>query len=72
MLCLSRKVGQRVAVGNVLVTVLAVRGPRVKLGFEGPRETIVAREETKRKAGMGAGELDLVLDHDVNKRRSVP
>ncbi len=52
MLCLSRKVGQRVAVGNVLVTVIAVHGPRVKLGFQGPRETIVDREEValRRKA----------------------
>jgi sRNA-binding carbon storage regulator CsrA len=54
-------------VGNVLVTVIAVHGSRVKLGFQGPRETIVEREEVadRRKAGAGNGELAMILDHDI-------
>ena len=44
-LVLSRKVGEQTAVGNVVVTVLSVCGNRVKLGFEGPKETYVRRME---------------------------
>lgn len=46
MLVLNRKKGERVLIGNlVFVTVLEVRGDRVKLGFEGPGEIPIHREE---------------------------
>jgi len=45
MLVLSRKQGERIIVGEVELTVLEVRGDRVKLGFAGPREVPIHREE---------------------------
>jgi len=46
MLVLSRKQGQRVLIGQEIeVTVLEVRGSRVKLGFRGPAEVPIHREE---------------------------
>ncbi len=46
MLVLSRKTGERVIIGpNIIVTVLEVRGERVKLGFKAPAETPIHREE---------------------------
>ncbi len=46
MLVLSRKPGERILVGpNIEVMVLEVRGDRVKLGFECPRDVRVLREE---------------------------
>jgi carbon storage regulator len=46
MLVLSRKTGEEIVIGgDVRVTVLEVRGNRVKLGFSGPREVPVHREE---------------------------
>ncbi|MHB8903023.1 MAG: carbon storage regulator [Thermoguttaceae bacterium] len=46
MLVLSRKKGERVLIGaNVYVKVLEIRGDRVKLGFEGPSEVPIHREE---------------------------
>ena len=46
MLVLSRKPGQRVLIGQEIeVTVLEVRGGRVKLGFRGPAEVPIHREE---------------------------
>lgn len=46
MLVLNRKKGERIVIGNsVFVTVLEVRGDRVKLGFEGPGEVPIHREE---------------------------
>lgn len=46
MLVLSRKTGQRAVIGgNVCVKVLSVQGDRVKLGFEGPADVPIHREE---------------------------
>jgi carbon storage regulator len=46
MLVLSRRVGQKVVIGNgVVVVVTAVNGDRVRLGFEGPGEVPIHREE---------------------------
>ena len=46
MLVLSRKQGEEIVIGsNVYITVLAVRGNRVKLGITAPREVVVERSE---------------------------
>lgn len=46
MLVLSRKTGERTIIaGNVRVVVLSVQGDRVKLGFDGPPEVPIHREE---------------------------
>ncbi len=46
MLVLSRKKGERVLIGkDIYVKVVDVRGDRVKLGFEGPAEVPIHREE---------------------------
>ncbi len=50
MLVLSRKQGQRIVVGNgITVTVVLVRGSGVKLGFDGPPEIPIYREEVQRR-----------------------
>ncbi|MEM8681697.1 MAG: carbon storage regulator [Planctomycetota bacterium] len=46
MLVLSRKVGERIRIGNsVTVTVVRVTGGGVRLGIEAPPEMPVVREE---------------------------
>ncbi len=46
MLVLSRKKDQRVMIGdNTVVTIVEIRGDRVRLGIEAPQETAVHREE---------------------------
>ncbi len=46
MLVLSRKAGEQVIIGdNICVTVVAVRGNQVRLGFDAPGEVRIAREE---------------------------
>ena len=46
MLVLSRKRGEGVMIGqNVEVVVLEIRGDRVKLGFQGPADVPIHREE---------------------------
>jgi len=46
MLVLSRKVGESVVIGgDVIVTVLEVRGEVIRLGIDAPREVVVHRSE---------------------------
>ena len=50
MLVLSRKAGERVAIGsNVVVTVLGIHKGKVKLGFLGPPEVPIHREEIRKR-----------------------
>jgi carbon storage regulator len=46
MLVLSRKVGQRIRLGDgIVVTVLDLRGGQVRLGIEAPEDVVVLRDE---------------------------
>jgi len=46
MLILSRKCTQRIYIGdNIIVTVVEVRGEKVRIGIEAPAEVPVHREE---------------------------
>ena len=45
MLVLTRKQGEQVQVGDVVVKVISASRGRVKLGFDGPRTTNVRRSE---------------------------
>jgi len=60
MLVLSRKVGQRVKIGdNVWVKVIRVNGETVRLGIEAPDGVIILREElTPQPSPDGVGQTD--------------
>ena len=46
MLVLSRKKDQRIQVGDdIYVTVVEIRGDKVRIGIDAPREVKVMREE---------------------------
>jgi len=46
MLVLSRKVGERIIIGEgVTVVVLAVHGQQIRLGIEAPKDVSIRREE---------------------------
>jgi carbon storage regulator len=48
MLALSRKTGERILIGgDVVLTVLAVRGKQVCLGIEAPKTVNILREELR-------------------------
>ncbi len=46
MLVISRKMDESITIGdNIVVTILAVEGDRVKIGIDAPRELIILRQE---------------------------
>jgi carbon storage regulator len=48
MLVLSRKLGQRIVIGDgITVTVLKVQGHQIRLGIEAPKEIPIKREELR-------------------------
>ena len=48
MLILTRKIGERLVVGDhTIITVLTVSGDQVKLGVDAPRAIAVDREEIR-------------------------
>ena len=55
MLVLSRRLGEEVVIdGNIRVTVVAVKGDRVRLGITAPPEVPVDRQEVRdRRAETG-------------------
>jgi carbon storage regulator len=46
MLILTRKIGEKVVIGDgIYITVMAVNGSRVRLGFEAPKWVPIRRQE---------------------------
>jgi len=63
MLVLTRKVGERIYIGDgVVVTVVRIQNDKVRLGVEAPRQVAVHREEVYHKIQAGAAAAD---DEDV-------
>jgi carbon storage regulator len=61
MLVLSRKRGETTVIGeDITVTVLEIRGNRVKLGFTGPADVPIHREEIYQAVTVDRHELALV------------
>lgn len=53
MLVLSRRIGERICIGEgIVVTVVAVQGGRTRIGIEAPANVVVDRKEVfDRKIG---------------------
>ena len=48
MLILSRKMGERIHLGeSIVLTVLALKGNQVRLGIEAPEDVVILREEIR-------------------------
>lgn len=46
MLCLSRKRGERLMIGDdIIITITAIEDNKVRLGIEAPKTTMILREE---------------------------
>ena len=57
MLVLSRKVGERILIGDdIAVTVVRLTGGGVRIGIEAPHELAVVREELKDEMNRADGQ----------------
>jgi carbon storage regulator len=57
MLVLTRKLGEQVVIGdNIRLTVVAIRGSHVRLGFAAPAEISIRRSELRCSAGRARGQ----------------
>ena len=57
MLCLSRKPGQSILIGDsIVVTVLGVRGNEVRLAIAAPKSVPVDREEVRKRKWLERSE----------------
>ena len=55
MLVLSRRIGEEIVIaGDIRVTIVAVKGQRVRLGITAPRSVPVARQELLTRGPDGA------------------
>jgi carbon storage regulator len=58
MLVLSRKENESIVIeGHIKVTVVEIRGDKIRLGIEAPRDVAVWREELERRARNERREL---------------
>ena len=63
MLVLSRKVGERIWIGDdISITVVRITGGGVRLGIEAPSEMPVVREELKLKLEQSGVDVDAEVD----------
>ena len=71
MLILTRKSGERIAIGDdIVITFLEIKGSQVKVGIEAPRNVTIhrqevyerVREENMEAAAMTAEELSLASE----------
>jgi carbon storage regulator len=54
MLVLSRKVNERIVVnGNIIITVVRIRGDIVRIGVDAPRDVTVHRQEVADEIARG-------------------
>ena len=49
MLILTRKRGERIIIGDIVITMLEINGNQARLGFEAPIEIAIHREEVHLK-----------------------
>ena len=55
MLVLTRKVGERIRIGeDVVITVVRINGTAVRLGVEAPAHLVVVRQELAKQAATEA------------------
>ena len=53
MLVLSRKADERIVIGdNIVITIVNIRGDKVRIGIDAPKDVAVDRQEVARKKAL--------------------
>ncbi|MGB1931009.1 MAG: carbon storage regulator CsrA [Mariniblastus sp.] len=72
MLVLSRKVGERIWIGeDISITVVRITGGGVRLGIEAPNEMPVVREELKLKLEQDQADVEVDILDNSSPQKSV-
>ncbi len=72
MLVLSRKVGERIWIGeDISITVVRITGGGVRLGIEAPSEMPVVREELKLKLEQDQSDVEVDIVDNSSPQKSV-
>ncbi|MDA7902690.1 carbon storage regulator CsrA [Mariniblastus sp.] len=72
MLVLSRKVGERIWIGeDISITVVRITGGGVRLGIEAPSEMPVVREELKLKLEQDQSDVEVDIVDNSSPQESV-
>ena len=72
MLVLSRKVGERIWIGeDISITVVRITGGGVRLGIEAPSEMPVVREELKLKLEQDQSDVEVDIVDNSSPQTSV-
>lgn len=72
MLVLSRKVGERIWIGeDISITVVRITGGGVRLGIEAPNEMPVVREELKLKLEEDQADVEVDILDNSSPQKSV-
>ena len=70
MLVLSRKKNESIVIGGcITVTVVDIRGDKVRLGIDAPRDIPVHREEIAKAIEKEQGHIEVPL-HKINQKRN--
>ena len=65
MLVLSRKTKEVISIGpNIHITVLAIQGGKVRLGFEAPRDVPIHRAEVHDWSFSQEGDISAQFDYE--------
>jgi len=53
MLVLSRKINERLVIGeNIVITIVNIRGDKVRIGIDAPKDVAVDRQEVAEKKAL--------------------
>lgn len=59
MLVLSRKADERIVIGdNIVITIVNIRGDKVRIGIDAPKDVAVDRQEVAEKKAEANGEVE--------------
>lgn len=73
MLVLSRKTNERIVIrDNIVVTVVGIRGDKVRLGIEAPKEIAVHRREVYDKIKSGEKTTEAPQDDASDGKQLIP
>ncbi|MFO0957125.1 MAG: carbon storage regulator CsrA [Isosphaeraceae bacterium] len=72
MLVLTRKVGERIMIGeSIVLTVVRIQGDKIRLGIDAPQEVTIHREEIRERQHPPAPTTPLAVPAPLERIRRI-